>query len=152
MTFKQAVNSSRAIAAHYRDGLRAVKGVDRKRMRASGRRVTGSVNLEDALRRTHANEPIWDYGIGIRHTANGDRVIWVEVHGANNRHVGDVLQKHSWLTAWLSREAQDLKAISTTYVWLATGRVYINPDTPERRRLSQAGIALKAGALDLDSY
>jgi hypothetical protein len=152
MTFRQAVQSSPAIAVHYQAGLRGVSSVDRRRMRGSVRRITGSLDLENALRPTQPNQPVWDYGIGIRHTANRDKAIWVEVHGANNLHVGEVLRKLTWLRAWLSREARNLQGISTDFVWLATGTVYLTPDMPQKRRLSQEGIVLRSGQLDLDSF
>jgi hypothetical protein len=108
------------------------------------------VNVEDAQRSISDQGSTWDYGIGI--TAPGDDVvIWVEVHSADSRHVQSVLDKLTSLLSFLRTHATALNALPKRFVWLATGAVYITPDSNERRRLNSCGLLLKSKRLDLGS-
>ena len=141
MRFKDAVEKTEDLAETYRLGLQALRSVDRKRIQCSNtRHLTGSVDLDGALRDSHPNDPRWDYGIGLRIAKNSDRVIWIEVHPASSSHIRDVLRKFGWLREWLTSSALCLKTISTDYVWIASGKVSIPPNSPQRRKLAAQGI------------
>lgn len=67
MTFKQAVEDSPELEGAWCAGLQALRRADRKHVDAQDtERLTGSIDLDSALRSKseHANEPVWDYGIG----------------------------------------------------------------------------------------
>lgn len=101
--------------------------------------MCGSVNLDEALSGSHSQERRWDYGIGIPGSP-GESVVWIEVHPASSRHVRDVLDKLSWLKGWLDSSAPRLRELPAKYVWVASGKVAIPRNSPQRRRLSARGL------------
>ena len=150
MRFKDAVEKTVDLAEAYMPGLQALKSVDRDRIQCKNtRNLTGSVDLDEALRDSNPNDPRWDYGIGVRKTQNSDRVIWIEVHPASSSHIQDVLNKFGWLRQWLTSSAPCLKTISTDYVWIASGKVSIPPNSPQRRKLAAQGIRFVGNRLQV---
>jgi len=153
MSFREAVESTPAIRAHFREGLQAVRGGDRDRLRCSQpRRLRGSVNLEEVLPPGQTNEPRWDYGIGIG-SSRSDAVVWLEVHPASSTgHVDEVLRKLGWLRTWMSRDAAALAELPRHFVWLATGSVSFHGGSPQMKRVAQNGLLFRARQLDLDRF
>lgn len=146
MHFKKAVEKTKSLADAYRPGLQALKDVDRRRIECENTQIlAGSVDLDGALVDSHPEDPRWDYGIGICKGRNPDRVIWVEVHPASSTHIQDMLNKLDWLKRWLAASAPLLKKMTDekkekTYVWVASGRVHLLPNSPQRRKLAARGI------------
>lgn len=141
MGFRTAVAGTAALKDAYRKGLQALKNVDKARICcAAPRNLTGSVDLESALARSHPNDPRWDYGIGIRKAHRGELVVWVEVHPATSRGAGEVRRKWLWLTQWLRSSAPLLNGMAARYVWVASGKVALPPNSPQRRRIAANGI------------
>lgn len=139
--FQSAVEGTAEVKDSYRTGLRGLKEVDRNRMDCSEpRTLTGSLNLEAALRESRPNDPIWDYAIGTRVSASKERLHWVEVHPASPKNVADVLRKRDWLRRWLIEAAPRLSALPAAYVWIASGRVSIPKNSPQMKRLAAKGI------------
>jgi hypothetical protein len=109
MCFRAAVEATLELKGAYRAGLKALSEPDRSRIVCpKPRRLAGSVNLETALRATHAHDPLWDYAIGWKADSRADRVIWAEVHPASSSHVGSILKKAAWLRTWLKTSAPRL--------------------------------------------
>ncbi len=150
MTFRQAVAACPQLRDHYRQGLGGLGG-DRNRVTINnGRLIKGSVNVEMAQRQAGGEGHTWDYGVGVA-TAGDDLAIWIEVHSANSTHVQLVLDKLQSLITLLLNHAPELNALPKRFVWLATGAVYIAPDSRERRRLNSRGVILRSKQLDLQS-
>jgi hypothetical protein len=150
MSFQSAVARTEALRGAYRDGLQALKRVDREKIRcANSRDLTGSVNLDEALADSHPNDPRWDYGIGVRKARGAGHVVWVEVHPATSHGAAEVCEKHSWLMKWLESSAPLLSAMTGRCVWVASGKVAIPPHSPHRRRLAAQGIHFAGRTLDL---
>ena len=150
MRFKDAVEKTDGLAKTYKPGLQALKRVDGHRIQCRNtRHLTGSIDLDGALRDSHPNDPRWDYGIGVRRTQNSDCVIWIEVHPASSSHIQDVLKKLEWLKEWLGSSAPRLKTISTDYVWIASGEVSISTNSPQRRKLAAKGIRFVGNRLQV---
>jgi hypothetical protein len=150
MGFRSAVAGTAALKDAYREGLQALKKGDRARICcAAPRNLTGSVDLEKALANSHPNDPRWDYGIGIRKGDRGEIVTWVEVHSATAHGVGEVCGKRLWLTQWLESSAPLLSGMAARYVWVASGRVNLPPNSPQRRRLAANGIHFVGRVLHL---
>jgi hypothetical protein len=148
MTFPEAVKVCKLLRDHLKVGLAALEG-DRGRVTINDTSlISGSVNVEKAAQA--AQEPAWDYGIGIT-AAKNDVVIWVEVHPANSRHVRPVLNKLDWLIAFLRNHASHLNAMPKRFIWLATKGVYLPPNSRERKMLSNRGLRLESKRLDLGS-
>jgi len=154
MTFQNAVEAVNDLSGAYSPGLRALREGDRNRIRcANTRRLSGSVDLDEALRRSHPNDPLWDYGIGWT-TGASDQAIWVEVHPASSGHVADVVKKVTWLKEWLKERATPLLDITRenkAYVWLASGGVSLQRGSRQARQLAMAGVSFPVEALLLRS-
>jgi hypothetical protein len=112
-------------------------------------RITGSLDLDSALAAMpqYAQSNRWDYGVGHRLANGHECAIWVEVHSASTGEVGTVLRKLSWLKGYLVQECQTLWGMTIrqdrktkAFVWLASGSVHINRNSPQARRLAQAGL------------
>ena len=142
MTFREAVGGTPSLRDAYRQGLQALSARDAKRLRVKdSRRLTGRVNLDEALRAAQPEAPRWDYGIGYRHS-HQEEAIWLEVHPASSRHVDEVLTKLRWLHEWLKGQAPDLHKLTRAgFYWIATdGQVALSRHSPQARRLAKAGL------------
>jgi hypothetical protein len=147
--FKKAVQGTRALAHAYRDGLQAIRSADHQRMICQEpRRLTGSVDMDEALRSSHPNDARWDYGIGVNRI--GERVLWVEVHPASSDHVKEIVAKVTWLRNWLKSEAHLLAKLPCRFVWVASGTVGLTRTGRQLREVAKAGIHFAGRRLVLD--
>lgn len=140
MSFKGEVN--KVLPGAFRDGLQALKKKDRKDRivcEDSRQLVVGSVYLDDAVEGGR-----WDYGIGVRRRQGKEEVLWVEVHSAATKNVPEVLAKLTWLKKWLREKAPVLETLTAAngFVWVATERVDILPNSRQARLLRAAGLAM----------
>jgi hypothetical protein len=143
MTFKDAVIGTEGLASAYRPGLQGLREVDRNRITCKNpRSLTGSVDLDEALKESHPHDNRWDYGVGIAIDKKTDDVIWIEVHPASSHHIEEVLKKHRWLLGWLASSAPLLGQMNAKFVWIATGKVSIPQGSPQRRRIGELDIHL----------
>lgn len=143
MRFVDAVRATRELSERYRLGVQALTEADRNHLEyEDSRRLTGSVNLEEALRPSLPHDPIWDYGIGWRTSEASECAVWVEVHPASSSHVGCVIGKVDWLKKWLRTSAPELKSITRReYVWIASGRVALQRGSRQAHQLAMAGVS-----------
>jgi hypothetical protein len=81
LTFRRAVELTRDLRGGWREGLRAVREVDRNRIDAEDtRRIKGSVDVEVCLKTVRSGERQWDYTVGYHPTNLTDEVVyWIEV-------------------------------------------------------------------------
>lgn len=143
MTFRKAVE--RAEIAHaFCEGLRALTKACKDHITVESR-ITGSVHLDEALARSHPNDPRWDYGVGVEVNQGKDKAVWIEIHPATSREVALVIRKFDWLQAWLKDDARDLKKMSGPFVWIASGKSDIPATSPDRKRLAMKGIQFAGG-------
>jgi len=144
VTFEEAVANSRDVKDFYRPGFQALLGRDRNRLSCDApREISGSLNLDAAVASLYPNQPLWDYGIGIKKTASEDRAIWLEVHPAHAGEVRPMIAKLRWLKSWLQSRAQDLMRItekSSPYIWISSGGVSFQRTSRQARLLASAGI------------
>ncbi len=63
---------------------------------------------------------------------------WVEVHPANPREVGVVLEKLESLLHWLRTRARELDAMKRAFIWISSGSTSFSERSPQARRMSQA--------------
>jgi hypothetical protein len=152
MTFPDAVKRIPALKDSYRPGLEALSAADKKRLSCRNpRRLRGSVNLDDAFRRSQPNSPRWDYAIGLRDHGGKDAVAYVEVHDASSPAcVGEMLKKLGWLKTWLKRAGEPLRELPGRYFWVASGSVTFGRGTPQARRIAQHGLRFPTEHLVLD--
>ena len=141
MTFEEAVAGTEELADAYRVGLGALRARDKKRITCNDPRdLGGSLDVDDALSPSRPNDPRWDYGIGTRKGRRRELVVWIEVHPASSRHVRDVLNKLSWLKSWLVASAPLLNKFRRKFVWVASGRVALPQNSPQRKKLAAQGL------------
>ncbi len=150
MTFRKAVKAAPPpVNVAYCCGIQALAGSHRKQVTCKNpRRLTGSIDLDSALKRVpgHASANRWDYGIGYRPGNGPERVIWVEIHSATEKEVSTVLKKLQWLRDWLNGEAEQLHRMTERadpdmrFVWIASSRVSIPGNSRRIRELNQKGI------------
>lgn len=109
------------------------------------RRLTGSINLDDALVEEQPNAPRWDYGLGVR-VDRREYAVWVEVHPAQTNRVNGMLNKLRWLKTWLQGDGESLGRLTAAngpvppFVWVASGPIRLPPNSPQAKQASQAGI------------
>jgi len=150
MNFQQAVAAApEPVCQFFWKGKRALKREHRGLVIwVKPRRFSGSIDLEGALSRSkaHANENLWDYGLGLVVSGHAERAIWVEVHPACTSEVETIVTKLQWLKKWLQEEAQELNKLTKSrenksFFWVATkAGVHIRPGSPQERRLRLAGL------------
>lgn len=149
MTFSQAVARTSSVGEYLKPGLRALKGVDRARITCDGRRLRGSIDIDEALRELLPNDARWDYAVGVQR-GRQDLVAWIEVHPASSLHVGEVVSKVHWLRQWLGTSAPALNELPRHFCWIATGTVAFNRASPQARRLAQIGLRFPVKQINLD--
>ncbi len=139
--FKEAVENTPDIKDHYCPGLQAVKGSERKMISPEDtKKLSGSVDIDNALKADNPNEARWDYTIGYE-----GKAYFVEVHPANTSEVDTVIKKVEWLKDWLNKKASKLKSIrQTPYYWIPSGRYSISKRSPQYKELSQKGIRIQS--------
>jgi hypothetical protein len=149
-------------AAAARPGTQALRGYSTRVRIADGRRLTGSIDLDNALLKDprHANAARWDYGIGFVEPSTRDRcVVWVEVHAATTaRDASKLINKLSWLKTWLEKEGRTIRPLTQAgdrhletgaYVWIATGAVKLPKANGHVRRLASLGVRWPRKFLEL---
>jgi hypothetical protein len=140
MGFADAVKKTPEGAVAYRKGLQALRKSDKAKISCENAQgLTGSVNLEDAIRDSRPNENIWDYAIGFRPKNSPEKVYWLEIHPAFPKNVKEVVDKLVWLKKWL-QNAPALNGLPKEFVWVASGKTSLLSNSPERRRIAKAGI------------
>lgn len=144
MKFRASVLACPQLAGHYQEGLQALAKAHRLKVTAEdSRQLTGSVNVDNALRLLCPKDPRWDYGVGIEWNKQSEFVVWIEVHPASSTHVQPMLAKLAWLKKWMAENAAALSRMPGRFVWLATGSVALTPTSRQSRQIAQHGLVLK---------
>jgi hypothetical protein len=120
-------------------------------------RWTGSIEIDEALKRApeHASANRWDYGLGYENPAGKESALWIEVHSAHTSEVSTVISKLRWLKAYLQASCPDLWRLTQAtpeeqrFVWIASGKYAILPNSPQMRALRSAGLEKPAQKLVL---
>lgn len=150
MNFAADVNATNGLEGTHRRGLRALPGSAAARVDVQrGTRLSGSVDIDSALKRLFPNDPRWDYVVGQRHElGRADSLHWIEVHPASGaRNVDDVRAKAKWLLGWLPRTP--LVSYPRRMVWVASGKSAFNARDPKLRALALAGVQFVGGHLTI---
>lgn len=151
MTFQEAIYAAH-LGEGYKSGLQALKEQHRQVIECrEPRNLTGSIDIDSALRQQFPTENRWDYGVGVRENQR-ESAIWIEVHPASTRNVDTVLKKLTWLKEWMRQNAPELWTMTRKqegYVWVATGGVHITKNSRQSRQLAQAGLAFPRQRISL---
>jgi hypothetical protein len=142
MKFRTAVNCTDEIAPCFQNGLNALSSAHRNSITTTNpRRITGSVNIDNALQTAYPNANRWDYAIGYYISHQDDKVFFVEFHKAIVDEVSRVLKKKQWLENWMRGKPLD-NLQQRRFVWVSTGGIKIPPNSPSRRILNKHGLIL----------
>jgi hypothetical protein len=141
LNFSQAVAATPDIENCFHPGLRAFGVHSAKIVLSDNSSCNGSVNIDTCLSGKHPNTNRWDYCFGFNNEA-----VFVEVHPANTSDVDTMLNKLQWLKDWLTYVAPELNRIKaeTPYYWIMSGKYNILPNSPQARRIANAGLKPKA--------
>ena len=114
MTFKQAVEQTANLENFWRDGLQALRSEDRLHIAPDDpRKLTGSADIDAALRPAEPTANRWDFAIGFQHTnRNKEFIYWVETHTGSDSQISIVLRKLDWLVNWLRLRARSSQCLS----------------------------------------
>lgn len=137
------------VAAALRKSKQALSKTHRAQVQCKDEaRWTGSIELDEALKREpeHAAVNRWDYGLGYKDPDGLESALWVEVHSAETGEVSTVIKKLKWLKDYLPANCRELWALTLKnreklrFVWVASGRFNILPNSPQMRALRAAGL------------
>ncbi len=147
MSFETAVRKTPSTREAYRGGLSALREGDRARISVDNTRLlTGSIDLDTALRRLHPNASRWDYGIGYKLSQKSEKVVWVEVHPSRGpSDIKEVENKVRWLRQWLEVDGKLLKTLQRQLVWISSGRTIYTSSSPQMRRIAELGLIFAGG-------
>lgn len=143
MTFRAAVRATPEIEHAWRPGLQAIRGNHRQHViAADGRRLRGSIDLDETLRQVYPNDPRWDYAVSYLAGSGrtDETVYWIEVHPATGGDVKVVLSKLKWVKEWMEVKAPKLDEMTRVFVWVASGRTAFTQRSTQAKRLAEAGL------------
>ena len=151
-TIRTALASMGPPRVDYQDGLAAILPADRKAIDcADGRRIDGSMYLDNLLASLYPGCKTWDYGIGVVGRA-WEWLVFVEVHSAHSSNVSEVIEKHLTLQLWLQGHGKPLAGIKHVCVWVASGTIRIPSHTPQAKLLAKHGLKCPRKVVVLDDY
>lgn len=131
----------------YKEGLQALKAVDRQRIVINNtRKLCGSVDLDSCLEERYPNDNRWDYII-----CYNDVLHFVEIHSASGAsEVATIVNKAKWLRNWLKENTFETKR-HTPFLWVSTNQVdkAILSTSTYRKRLAMCGVTLVGRELRL---
>lgn len=135
MAFPVAINKDLGEGA-YSQGLRALKAVDRERVRLSNPRLChGSGDIDTRLAAALPNAARWDYVV-----AHDNQLHFVEVHPAHTSEVSQIKNKKDWLTEWLRDSEVGQLAVDKHFHWVASGKIAITKNSKQARAAAQMGL------------
>ena len=150
MTFRQAVHGTPHLGGNaFHAGIQALKAIDRSRIAcAKTSNLSGSVDVDVALKQILPNSPRWDYAIGYRQKA--EVVYWVEVHPASLGNIAEVQSKLQWLKGWLAGDGYKLRRLDARFIWVSSGRTTLTAGSPAVRKLAQQGVQVVGRVLRIE--
>ena len=96
--------------------------------------------------RSRTGQTRGDDGVPAGRRGGAERAVWIEVHKAETSEVTPVLAKLQRLRDRWAHEGDDLRRMTERndagerYLWIATGKIRIPRNSPQRRRLSANGL------------
>lgn len=123
-------------------GLGALRAQDRPHIAAEDPRLLqGSADVDSALQAHEPEAHRWDFAIGHRRTnRKRDCVYWVEIHTANDKAVGVVLDKLRWLRNWLEGDGKLLNQFERDFIWLSSGATTFTLSAPKLKQFALLGL------------
>ena len=142
MSFETAVKATSHLEHFWQTGLGALRAQDRTRIRAEDtRKITGSVDVDTALRDVEPEANRWDFGLAYQH-ANREKefVYWIETHTGSDREISVVLRKVEWLRGWFNGDGAELAKFEREIVWIPSGATSFRRGTKQVKQLADKGV------------
>jgi hypothetical protein len=143
LTFQRAVEQTPDLKGAWREGLKALREIDRNRVDAQDtRRIKGSVDVEEALVASYPGERQWDYAVGFHPTNLGGEVVVyrLEVHPAKDGEVRVVLEKLQFLKKWLRERGTKLNTMRRAFIWVSSGKTSFTLTAPQQKQFALHGL------------
>ena len=139
--FKEAVEKTEEVKNGFRQGLQALKKVDRTKIGCDEtRKIDGSLDIDSSVKSLYPVSERWDYAISYT-----GKICYCEIHPAETSEVTKMIGKLAWLKKWLMVKAPEINVLPSytyKYVWVSSGRVNVLPTSREAKRISSSGILL----------
>ena len=152
-TLSAAIKQIPSLTGKLKQGLQALRKNHRDAISPeNSRKLSGSIDIDTALKSKCPHDHRWDYCIGVRKNRNADSLVWVEFHPAHSHSVRDIVTKATWLKQWLAGPGKPLKGLMKTKTdlrWVPTGRVAIRQASKQGKILAQAGISFPRRRINL---
>jgi len=122
-----------------KDGLNAVKKVDKQKMKfKNSRNIHCSIDIDSCFKQNYPNSPRWDYLV-----CYGDKAYFIEIHPANGgEKVKEVINKLDWLRKNILNKI-NCKNLAKEIFWIATGNISYSPKSKYMKRIEQKRIKLR---------
>lgn len=134
---RAALVSSSVLHEEIKDGLGAVKSVDRDYLAPDVRtEFADSLELDAAMESDHAQDHRWDYLLG--HAATS-ALVGVEPHSAKTDQISRVIRKKQAAQGQLRSHLRPGKKVEL-WLWVASGKVEFSPYDRAVRQLAEQGI------------
>ena len=149
MTFKVAVGRTPHLAGAWEKGLEALRAEDKPHIKPENtRKLSGSADVDKALRKIEPNAHRWDFAIGYQHSNRlKECVYWVEIHTASDSQVSAVLNKLRWLKGWLANVGVALAKFERDFVWVSSGATSFTLTSPQQKQFALLGLQHKGRVL-----
>lgn len=142
MNFRNAVLKSPNLSKTFCQGLQALERVHREQTTCENtRRLSGSVNIDAALKHVAPQDNRWDYAIGFRCRGSSEQVYWVEFHPATHGEIKSVMAKAIWLNGWLKKDGKLLAKFSNRRLWVSTGKTRLSLGGYQLKQLAEIGVS-----------
>jgi len=151
VTFRQAVEQTPNLENSWRAGLQALRAEDKPRVVPEDpRKLTGSADVDTALRRAQPNANRWDFAIGYQHANRTKEFIyWIETHTGSDSQISKVLGKLDWLYGWLRGDGRRLAVFEREIVWIASGPTSFTQRATQVKILATKGIRYSGARLPM---
>ena len=148
MSLVDDVNATPHLDGSLCRGLSALKQVDRVHVsKKKLSKLSGSVDIDKALRPSQPNEHIWDYLVGVN-AGGGTHIHWIEIHPASSSgNIAEVISKMDWLMNWM--RTTPLVNYSRSVVWVASGKSVFNSRSPGLKKLASRGLKFAGNHLTI---
>lgn len=146
--FEDAINNTPDVKGGYLPGLKALRGTDRSCIAATDTRLlNGSLDIDSMVSKLYPSASRWDYAISYN-----NKVCFVEVHPAQTHEIPNMINKVKWLKNWLKDKAASIESLPSytpRYVWIASGKCNILPNSQQARQLPVNGLSFPCEKLHL---
>ena len=89
-TLSAAIKQIPSLTGKLKHGLQALRKNHRNAISPeNSRKLSGSIDIDTALKSKYPNDHRWDYCIGVRKNRNADSLVWIEFHHSDQ---GDMAQ------------------------------------------------------------